>query len=76
MPKPLAGVNGSGMHLHLSRFKDGEIAVHNLTAPTGTDPILYQFIAGLLEHAPAFTAICNPLINSYNGLVPGYEAPV
>ncbi|HLO04677.1 MAG TPA: type I glutamate--ammonia ligase, partial [Symbiobacteriaceae bacterium] len=76
MPKPLAGVNGSGMHLHLSLFKNGENAFHNQGAPNGTDPILYQFIAGLLEHSPAFTAVCNPLINSYKRLVPGYEAPV
>lgn len=76
MPKPLAGVNGSGMHLHLSLFKNGENAFHNPAEQNGTDPILYQFIAGLLEHAPAYTAICNPLINSYKRLVPGYEAPV
>ncbi|MBP2016810.1 glutamine synthetase [Symbiobacterium terraclitae] len=75
MPKPVAGVNGSGMHLHMSLFRDGENAFYDPSQPDGVSPLLKQFIAGLLLHAPAYTAICNPLINSYKRLVPGYEAP-
>ncbi len=76
MPKPIAGINGSGMHLHQSLFKDGQNAFYEPDAPDGISELCMQYIAGLLEHARAFTAICNPLINSYKRLVPGYEAPV
>lgn len=76
MPKPIAGVNGSGMHLHMSLFKDGKNAFFEPSAETGIAPVCMHFIAGLLEHAKAYTAVCNPLINSYKRLVPGYEAPV
>jgi glutamine synthetase len=76
MPKPIMGVNGSGMHVHQSLFKDGKNAFYDPEAPSGVSQTCYHYIAGLLEHAKAFTAICNPLVNSYKRLVPGYEAPV
>lgn len=76
MPKPLFGVSGSGMHLHMSLFKNGENVFYDAKSPNGTSRLLMQFLAGLLKHAKGFTAITNPLINSYKRLVPGYEAPV
>ena len=76
MPKPIMGVNGSGMHVHQSLFKDGKNAFFDPDAASGVSSTCHQFIAGLLTHAKAFTAICNPLVNSYKRLVPGYEAPV
>ncbi|CAN5527302.1 type I glutamate--ammonia ligase [soil metagenome] len=75
MPKPIAGINGSGMHTHLSLFRGGDNAFFN---PDGRDQLSETalcFIGGLLEHASAFVAITNPLVNSYKRLVPGYEAP-
>ncbi|WP_068142265.1 type I glutamate--ammonia ligase [Limnochorda pilosa] len=76
MPKPLFGVNGSGMHTHLSLFADGENAFYDPKGPYQLSKTALSFIAGLMEHAPGFTAITNPLVNSYKRLVPGYEAPV
>lgn len=75
MPKPLYGINGSGMHCHLSLFRDGENAFADENGEAGLSVIGQQFLAGILLHAPAFTAICNPIVNSYKRLVPGYEAP-
>ncbi|WP_273836607.1 type I glutamate--ammonia ligase [Halococcus sp. PRR34] len=76
MPKPIARVNGSGMHTHLSLFDDGENVFHDGADEFDLSEIAKQFVAGILDHAPAVTAICNPTINSYKRLVPGYEAPV
>ncbi len=76
MPKPLYGVPGSGMHTHLSLFRGEENLFYDPQSPDGLSRIAKGFIAGLLEHAPAITAITNPLVNSYKRLVPGYEAPV
>ena len=76
MPKPIYGVPGSGMHTHLSLFREGENAFYDPEKPDGLSSIARGFIAGLLQHAPALTAITNPLVNSYKRLVPGYEAPV
>ncbi len=76
MPKPIMGVPGSGMHLHQSLFKDGKNAFFDEHAANGISPVLMHYMAGLLKHARAYTAICNPLVNSYKRLVPGYEAPV
>lgn len=76
MPKPLEGMQGSGMHLHLSLFKDGENAFHNPDDPAFLSPTGRQFLAGLLVHAREITAITNQLVNSYKRLVVGYEAPV
>src|SRR5690606_18312790 len=76
MPKPIFGINGSGMHTHLSLSKNGTNAFADKSDELGLSQIAYQFIAGLLQHARGFTAITNPLVNSYKRLVPGYEAPV
>jgi glutamine synthetase len=76
MPKPIAGINGSGMHTHISLFNDGDNAFHDDSDEFGLSDTAYQFLGGVLEHAPALTAICNPTVNSYKRLVPGYEAPI
>ncbi|MED3570689.1 type I glutamate--ammonia ligase [Cytobacillus praedii] len=75
MPKPLFGVNGSGMHSNLSLFKEGENAFYEKSGSLELSGTARQFIAGILKHAPNFTAITNPTVNSYKRLVPGYEAP-
>ncbi|MGF1483952.1 MAG: type I glutamate--ammonia ligase [Opitutales bacterium] len=75
MPKPLFGDNGSGMHVHQSLWKDGKpLMAGDGYAGFSQEGIYY--IGGLLKHAPALCAICNPTNNSYKRLVPGYEAPV
>lgn len=76
MPKPLAGVNGSGMHMHLSLFENGENAFYDANDEFNLSETAKHFTAGILAHAPALTAVCNPTVNSYKRLVPGYEAPV
>ncbi|HKL27736.1 MAG TPA: type I glutamate--ammonia ligase [Natrialbaceae archaeon] len=77
MPKPIAGINGSGMHTHLSLFtEDGENVFYDPDDEFQLSETAKQFLAGVLEHAPAITAISNPTVNSYKRLVPGYEAPV
>jgi glutamine synthetase len=76
MPKPIAGINGSGMHTHLSLFEGGENAFHDDDDEFNLSDTAKSFLAGVLDHAPAITAVCNPTINSYKRLVPGYEAPV
>ncbi len=77
MPKPLAHINGSGMHVHQSLWHAGtnETAMYNPDNEYGLSDVALQFIAGQLAHARAFTAIIAPLVNSYKRLVPGYEAP-
>ncbi|KAB7705568.1 type I glutamate--ammonia ligase [Bacillus aerolatus] len=75
MPKPLFGVNGSGMHCNLSLFKDGENVFYDKNGQLELSNTARQFVAGILKHAPNFTAITNPTVNSYKRLVPGYEAP-
>jgi glutamine synthetase len=75
MPKPVFGINGSGMHVNMSFFKDGENAFYDENAPLQLSETAYQFIAGLLENVKNFAAVTNPLVNSYKRLVPGYEAP-
>ncbi|MGJ7920964.1 type I glutamate--ammonia ligase [Neobacillus sp. LXY-4] len=75
MPKPLFGVNGSGMHCNLSLFKDGENAFYDTSKPLELSETANQFIAGVIKHAQGFTAVTNPTVNSYKRLVPGYEAP-
>ncbi|MFC6728730.1 type I glutamate--ammonia ligase [Natronoarchaeum mannanilyticum] len=77
MPKPIAHINGSGMHTHLSLFtEDGENAFHDADDEFNLSETAKQFLAGILDHAPALTAVCDPTVNSYKRLVPGYEAPV
>ena len=76
MPKPVFGINGSGMHTHQSLFKDGHNAFFEEEAQFSLSQIARSYIAGLLKHAPEFTSVTNQLVNSYKRLVPGYEAPV
>ncbi len=75
MPKPIFGVNGNGMHCNLSLFKDEENVFYDEQGKSQLSDVAYNFIAGLLKHARSYTAITNPLVNSYKRLVPGYEAP-
>ena len=76
MPKPIFGINGSGMHVHQSLFKGNTNAFFAKNDEYYLSPIAKQYIAGLLKHAPEITLINNQWINSYKRLVPGYEAPV
>ena len=76
MPKPIFGINGSGMHVNMSLFKDGKNAFADPSDKNGLSKIAYHFIAGLLKHIKGLSAVTNPLVNSYKRLVPGYEAPV
>ncbi|WJY28344.1 MULTISPECIES: type I glutamate--ammonia ligase [Sporosarcina] len=75
MPKPLFGVNGSGMHCNISLFKDGENMFFDENGDRKLSTTAYQFMAGILDHVKGFTAVTNPTVNSYKRLVPGYEAP-
>ena len=76
MPKPLMGENGSGMHVHQSLFSGGRNAFHDPNGSHFLSETALHFIAGLLKHAPAITAVTSQWVNSYKRLVPGYEAPV
>ena len=76
MPKPLEGVQGSGMHLHLSLFNGEDNAFYSEDDAYNLSPIAKQFMAGLLRHAAEITAVTNQTVNSYKRLVPGFEAPV
>ncbi len=76
MPKPIFGINGSGMHTHLSLFKNDNNIFYNPKSKYQLSQEALYFIGGLLKHAKGFTAITNPLVNSYKRLTPGYEAPV
>lgn len=77
MPKPIFGINGSGMHTNQSLFNlDGSNAFFDESDKLQLSETAYQYIAGALKNARGFAAVTNPLVNSYKRLVPGYEAPV
>ncbi len=76
MPKPIAGMQGSGMHTHFSLFEGDVNAFHDPGDEHGLSKVAKGFIAGLLRHAPEITAVTNQWVNSYKRLVVGYEAPV
>jgi glutamine synthetase len=77
MPKPVFGINGSGMHCHQSLFDDkGNNLFFDKENEYHLSPIAYSFIAGQLKHARGLAALVAPTVNSYKRLVPGYEAPV
>jgi glutamine synthetase len=76
MPKPMEGVQGSGMHTHLSLWSGDDNAFYDPTDEVGLSKVARGFIAGLLRHAPEITAVTNQLVNSYKRLVAGFEAPV
>jgi glutamine synthetase len=78
MPKPLEGINGSGMHVHQSfgDIESGKNVFVDSDDPYGLSSVAKQVIAGQLRHARALCGIIAPLVNSYRRLVPGYEAPV
>ena len=76
MPKPVFGINGSGMHVHQSLFKNGHNAFFDANDPYNLSKTAKCYIAGLLKHAPELTSVTNQWVNSYRRLIPGYEAPV
>jgi glutamine synthetase len=77
MPKPIFGVNGSGMHTHQSLLDaKGKNAFYDKGAEYQLSKVAMGYIGGILRHATSFVAVTNPLVNSYKRLVPGYEAPV
>jgi glutamine synthetase len=75
MPKPIQGINGSGMHTHQSLFRGKDNAFYDPKGEHQLSKVALSYIEGLLQHARGFCAITNPLINSYKRLVPNYEAP-
>jgi len=76
MPKPVFGINGSGMHVHMSLFKGDRNAFFDEKDPQYLSKLAKHFVAGLLRHAPEITLVTNQWVNSYKRLLPGYEAPV
>ncbi len=76
MPKPVFGLNGSGMHTHQSLFKGSNNAFFDSNDKHNLSKVAKGYIAGLLRHAPEITLVTNQWVNSYKRLVPGYEAPV
>ena len=75
MPKPIYGINGSGMHTHMSLFSGGTNIFYDPKSDGQLSETCLNYIGGILRHAKGFCAITNPLVNSYKRLVPGYEAP-
>ncbi len=76
MPKPIFGINGSGMHTNMSLMNEkGKNAFYDKESANGLSDLAYNYIGGVLKHIKSITAITNPTVNSYKRLVPGYEAP-
>jgi glutamine synthetase len=75
MPKPVARINGSGMHVHQSLFTEAGNAFYDANDEIGLSATARHYLAGILEHVKGFAAVTNPTVNSYKRLVPGYEAP-
>jgi glutamine synthetase len=75
MPKPIFGINGSGMHTHQSLFSGGVNMFFDERREWQLSEMCLNYIGGILRHAKGFCAVTNPLVNSYKRLVPGYEAP-
>ena len=76
MPKPLYGVNGSGMHINMSLHRDGRNLFEDKQDANGLSREAYYFIGGIMKHIKGMAAVTNQLVNSYKRLVPGYAAPV
>jgi len=76
MPKPVFGINGSGMHVHQSLFEEGQNAFFDASDEYNLSKVAKSYVAGLLKHGPEITSVTNQWVNSYKRLVPGYEAPV
>ncbi len=76
MPKPVFGINGSGMHTNISLFTDSRNAFYDPSMEMEVSDTLRYFVGGLKKHVKSFTAVTNPIVNSYKRIVPGYEAPV
>lgn len=76
MPKPIFGINGSGMHFNMSLFNSQGNAFFDENTEDQLSQDAHYFVGGLLKYARSYTAVCNPTVNSYKRLVPGYEAPV
>lgn len=76
MPKPIEGLNGSGMHVHQSLFKGERNAFFDAEDPYHLSAAAKGYIAGMLHHSRAMTLVCNQWVNSYKRLLPGFEAPV
>ncbi|MEO0109111.1 MAG: glutamine synthetase family protein [candidate division WOR-3 bacterium] len=76
MPKPKFGINGSGMHIHMSLFRRGRNAFYDPKDQAHLSALARSFVAGLLRHAPELTLVTNQWVNSYKRLTPGFEAPV
>ena len=76
MPKPIYGINGSGMHCNISLFKDGKNTFFAPDEPFQLSKEALYSIGGVLKHVESFTAVTNPIVNSYKRIVPGFEAPV
>jgi glutamine synthetase len=76
MAKPIAGINGSGMHVHQSLFKGKDNAFYDESDAYSLSKEAYSFIAGQLQHAKAMAGVLSPTVNSFKRLIPGYEAPV
>ena len=76
MPKPIATINGSGMHVHQSLFRGDKNAFFDAEDPAHLSQLARCYIAGLMRHAPEITSVTSQWVNSYKRLIPGYEAPV